>query len=307
MIAEPIRYYNKDLGLEVEEFQDCPGCHKVDHPQIAFEKVGIPYWTCNLCGLLYANPRPSRKAMQARIESQGAGISPDQGMLRRHARESVWKLDLLKGYVHPGSKVLDVGAGDGAFVRAAQDAGYDATGFEQSKSACQSAVQLLEVPMINGDLKDFSFLNNEGNVKGKEKYSLITLWDVIEHLHSPFEACMLLKEHLTDGGYIAIFTPNPKGISARLRRADWWVFGPHDHLCMFSKDALSNLLGRAGLEVVEASEIKLSDFYSARQDQFFRKAFAKIWGRVGRSVPVSALLKALNLGDWVMTIAKKSA
>ena len=79
------------------------------------------------------------------------------------------RLGLLRKWSPMGSKVFDVGAGTGAFVRAARFAGYDAVGHDVMLEARRA-------------LEEDGLYCPTGRAGAMD---VVTLWDTIEHLDDP--------------------------------------------------------------------------------------------------------------------------
>ena len=56
----------------------------------------------------------------------------------------------------------------------------------------------------------------------KEKYDIITFWDVLEHVTDPLSALNRSNKLLKKGGIIAINYPDINSIWARLLGKYWW-------------------------------------------------------------------------------------
>lgn len=77
------------------------------------------------------------------------------------------RLGMLARHAELGSRVLDIGAGTGAFVRNANDAGYAARGFD----VMPTAVERLK--------RDGLYASN------LSQFGVVTMWDAIEHMEDP--------------------------------------------------------------------------------------------------------------------------
>src|SRR5690606_35054199 len=75
----------------------------------------------------------------------------------------------------PTGKSVDFGASLGVSVQAAQEMGFEATGVEISARARDHAHQLFGLTLRDGDLDQFD----------DHSLSLITLFDVLEHIPNP--------------------------------------------------------------------------------------------------------------------------
>ena len=75
---------------------------------------------------------------------------------------------LLQRHLPPGASVLDIGAGSGAFVRAAVAAGFVAKGYD----VIAAAAVRLRVAGLYAD-------------RDPAGYAAVTLWDTLEHMDDP--------------------------------------------------------------------------------------------------------------------------
>lgn len=77
------------------------------------------------------------------------------------------RVAMLSRHLTHGASVLDVGAGDGEFVRAARAARFNAKGYEV-------------IPAAANALKLAGLYDNQ-----PRGYDAVTLWDVLEHMEDP--------------------------------------------------------------------------------------------------------------------------
>ena len=118
-------------------------------------------------------------------------------------------------------RILDVGAGNGAYVDALHDMGYDSWGLEIA-----------------------SFIDNNRIHKSWDdlitKFDTIVFNDVFEHFVDPIKKLKFLKKRLNKGGHIIIDFPN------------FWVDeGLHhwkivEHLWFFTEDDIIDLMSKNG-------------------------------------------------------------
>lgn len=151
--------------------------------------------------------------------------------------------------VAPGSSALDVGCGNGEFLRALTDAGYQAEGLDFSGSsvkACRSRGLVAH----EGDFRTYAF---------EHSFDLVTFWDVLEHLPEPGEFLRAAYRHVRPGGWVLAKVPGHKLLSIasaatwpRLGRALLMI--PH-HLQFFSVSSLQKLLSTAGFDQAHCTEI----------------------------------------------------
>jgi SAM-dependent methyltransferase len=139
------------------------------------------------------------------------------------------------------AQLLDVGCGDGAFLRVARALGYAGRGIEFDPAAAALA-QRQGFEVFVGGVDDAAVA--PGSV------AQITLSHVIEHLHRPVDALRRLHDWLAPGGRIWLQTPNIASAGAQRFGAAWRGLEPPRHLVMFNAVALRLALERAGFEHV---------------------------------------------------------
>jgi len=115
-----------------------------------------------------------------------------------------------------GESILEIGAGDGCIAAGLLQAGlpfshYLAT--EASPVRLKSLKQRLDDPRISTSQFD---VENQDEVL-QEKYDMIIMIAVIEHLIDPISAMTRLRDYLTPGGFIYIDTPNIAKLTRRLK------------------------------------------------------------------------------------------
>jgi len=156
---------------------------------------------CLDCGLVYANPRP-REDLNKEFFSK-SHHSQDLEKRISDARVSVFKKALsdielrrngLKG------KILDVGCGVGTFLNLAKSSGWEVTGIELSKDACEYAKSKLGLEILNSSIEEAHF--------DKSSFDVVTLWNVLDHLRDPLSMLKEANRILRPGGFLIIRVPN---------------------------------------------------------------------------------------------------
>lgn len=152
---------------------------------------------------------------------------------RARAEQSIRHLPAAR----PGSVLLDVGCGDGSFLRAARVLGYAAEGIEIDEASARIAREHgLAVHL--GAIDDVPAT--------ADRIDQITLNHVIEHLHDPVASLRRLLDMLRPGGRIWLQTPNVDGLGAAQFGVAWRGLEPPRHLVMFNAASLRCALQAAG-------------------------------------------------------------
>ena len=143
----------------------------------------------------------------------------------------------LKAPARSGAKLLDIGCGNGRFLKVAQALGYQAEGLEPDTTAAEIArsagFQIYEQTLTNRRLS-------------RTDYDVITMNHVIEHLHNPISALELIFNALNPGGRLWISTPNILSTGFSIYGKFWRGLEIPRHLIIFTPDSLEQLLNRVG-------------------------------------------------------------
>ena len=156
-----------------------------DDPSLLHRKYDLDISRCRGCGLVYAGPRRlTPEESRARYSAdffekeylpalgvQGHRFDLEAFDLRY--RDLLARLDPLRQL----GTLLEVGCGAGFFLKAAERAGWKATGLEVMEAGARFARETLGLDVRLGTLED------AGLPAGS--YDAVVLLDVIEHLHDP--------------------------------------------------------------------------------------------------------------------------
>ncbi len=142
-------------------------------------------------------------------------------------------VDLPAG--RPG-KLLDVGCGDGEFVRAAGDRGWNAEGVDFDPGSVEFARgRGLNVHLGSLVSQDFE----------AEQFDAIVMNHVVEHLSDPIAVLQECHRILKPGGRLILATPNV-GSQFHRKFGKYWIhLDPPRHLYLFGVTTLSETVRRA--------------------------------------------------------------
>jgi 2-polyprenyl-3-methyl-5-hydroxy-6-metoxy-1,4-benzoquinol methylase len=219
--------------------------------------------------------------------------------VRRAATALVPDAD-MGGRLRPGARVLDVGAGNGAAVRALRASGVDAYGIEPEEQAVAAARAAGVETVLVGTLEE--------NPLAGERWDVVRMNQVLEHLSDPVDALRRSSELLAPGGRVVIGVPNFGSLARRVFGGSWDGLELPRHLHHFTRETLRLVFARAGLQVLSLRSVALFGVLPASIDA------ATTGGRRqrgwGRSVPVRALLYPLEIaiaatgrGDGLLAVA----
>jgi SAM-dependent methyltransferase len=150
-----------------------------------------------------------------------------------------------------GGTLLEIGCGEGWFLKAALAAGYEARGLEFSDYGLKRFNPDLAERVEFGD----AFEALDRLIAARAQVDVCVMEHVLEHVRDPQALLARLPAVLAPGGVVAITVPNDfSAVQLRARALghidrEFWV-APPQHLNYFNSDTLPRLLARMGFEVV---------------------------------------------------------
>jgi SAM-dependent methyltransferase len=249
-----------------ERLENCPVCGSStfrDKLQVQDKSVSQEMFTivqCQNCEFQFTNPRPDAAHIGKYYESDAyvSHNSGAQGLINRvynvarffTVRRKVALITKLNGG-RPG-KLLDYGCGTGHFLAGAKEKGWQVAGLEPNARARQEATervgQPIQQPEALSELAPGSF-------------DVITLWHVLEHVHTLNETLDQLIAALKPGGQLLIAVPNVESLDAQHYRQDWAAYDVPRHLYHFSPSTMRRLLTEHGLAVRQTLPLALDAYY----------------------------------------------
>lgn len=183
-------------------------------------------------------------------------------------------------------KLLDVGCGDGRFLRYVKEQGFEVWGIDFDKKSVENVKRNLGIDTIFAmSLEEFYEYAKEKNLK----FDVITFFEVLEHQDKPREFLEMVKGLLKEGGYIAGSVPNRERLFVETDWKDYfhWDYPPH-HFLRFSKSSLEKALNFFGFKDIEVYKL---DFHFVELFPYLEK---KLFGNLDK---LKIKLKGIVLGD----------
>lgn len=137
-------------------------------------------------------------------------------------------------------KLLDVGCGNGRFIKQMKTMGWQGYGVEPDPAAVAIAKEAgLEITQGLLSHEDFA----------PDFFDAITINHVIEHLHDPYKTLRSCYHVLKPGGALFIATPNLDGLGQRIFTRDWLALDSPRHLILFQSSSIAYLVKKAGFDL----------------------------------------------------------
>lgn len=193
---------------------------------------------CTSCDMIYESPRyPEDVILKGYMSSQES----DHDSQYKMRVESFYRtLVKLQSHLPPkGSRILDIGTAGGAFLEAATRFGYIAEGLEPSRYLVESGKKR-GLNIHHGTIQN--------NQIGNQKYDMVCMWDVLEHVFNPKSEMLAMKNLIRPGGLLFINFPDIGTWQAKIAgKKFWWILSVHLH--HFSRKTLSHLAALTGYKV----------------------------------------------------------
>ena len=170
--------------------------------------------------------------------------------------------------------------------------GWQVTGLDTSAESIQR-------------LKKLGFAGICGSVEitdlGRDKYDMVLLSAVLEHLHDPERTLRRVHAALKDGGYVVIDAPNFASVEVALFGASWSMLGA-GHLFDFTQASMRVFLRKTGFncESFNARSAELTSGYSLARRLSLRGRYAPMIG-----APLQLIVNELNSAGELFCRAKK--
>ena len=232
----------------VAESTACPLCSADAEKKFLHDWKTYKWWDCPACGVAFVTP----------FKNPGAEFYADYADLYPHeAQEETDPMDpefddcldsLGEG---AGRKLLDIGCGGGGFLSRAKKAGFAVSGIDFNEVRLKLVREKLGVDTLyHGSLPDFAAAHPD------ERYDVITLFQVIEHLDHPAEWLSAARKLLKPGGRFFIGTPNRDRTFNPFQGPGMEeVDNPPNHLTRWRASSLQRFVEGCGFRVIEIKSL----------------------------------------------------
>ena len=159
------------------------------------------------------------------------------------------KVSLLNSFNSSEKTLLDIGAGTGDFLATAKKQDWRIEGVEPNATARNKAK--VKGVVLFSDLKEVS--NN--------KFDVITLWHVLEHLPDLDKQIETIVSLLSENGTLVIAVPNFKSYDAKYYGSFWAAFDVPRHLWHFSRNSIERIFAKHKMQLVKTKPMLFDSFY----------------------------------------------
>ncbi len=202
-------------------------------------------------------------------------------------------------------RLLDVGCGAGAVLRALSGNGWKCEGTEMSDVAARR-------------LREEGFIIHVGTMEalagGLGSYDVVVMSETIEHVRDPRRLMEATARVIRPGGAIYLTTPHIDSLSRRLLGARWRPIEVPEHLFYFNTRSMKRLLRAVGLRPTEIWTDGINPFEAfasvphgattQARTETLRQAAAHSRSLALAKASVNAALRVLRLGDTLKAVAE---
>lgn len=182
-----------------------------------------------------------QNAIESLYQTGYAGFRVDDFFVQTVKKEIT---DRISKFMPLPADLLDVGCGNGEFLRVAQDMKYNCLGIDISKES-QALCKKRNVESLAEDFVNYDF--------GKP-FDIITMWDVMEHLREPKRFVNKAFSILQEQGILLLKIPTFGDLNFTYLRvsptSSRYLLGAPGHIQYYSELSISTLLKEAGFSGV---------------------------------------------------------
>ncbi|MEB2773977.1 class I SAM-dependent methyltransferase [Algoriphagus sp. D3-2-R+10] len=247
----------------LERLTKCPLCksgrflNSIELKDHAVSQESFIICNCTNCGLKFTNPRPTEEAIAPYYDFPEYFSHDDKAKnLTQFVYQEVRKYAVSQKVKHINQlkplkgKYLDYGCGTAELLMKASEQGWNVTGIEPNEKARNLANSKLS-------RKVYESIND----LPKGSFDVITLYHVVEHIHTLRKTFKTLIKHLKSDGYIIIALPNPESYDAKKYGTNWAGWDVPRHLYHFNHQAINSFQEIFDLQLVDEMPMKFDSYY----------------------------------------------
>jgi 2-polyprenyl-3-methyl-5-hydroxy-6-metoxy-1,4-benzoquinol methylase len=298
-----------------------------DKFSLVYQKENFAVVNCSKCSFWFIPPYYRKQIEYTQYKNEAVTQAVRSGNNWVKIQRHKLRFRFIRKYIRKG-RLFDLGAGWGHFMLAGKELGYDVHGIEIAEQPYKYCVEDLKLPVEHIDFFKYH---------PAEKYDIVTMWDVLEHIDKADTFLQHVNEITKSGGYLFLQVPQIDSYFSKRFRDRWKMMGL-DHVNYFSRKTITQILETNGYEVLKIKssfEIKLFIMYTIlpyikkkrssavndastsqkpvisaadRQNYFNKFTSRPKWQLklfVGAHNLLYNTLSALNIGEEMMVAARK--
>ena len=239
-------------------------------------KEDFQIWGCTQCGFRFTQAVPDASSIGRYYQSDNYISHSDtskgiinrlyhfiRGITLRQKRALIQRITGL-----PSGNLLDLGAGTGAFAAFMKQSGWQVTALEPDEAARSVAQSINNITLLPADTL-FEL--------PADSFHAITLWHVLEHVHTFDNYLIQLKKIVSPKGRLLIAVPNYTSYDADVYDCHWAAYDVPRHLYHFSPQAMRQLLHKHELTLVSIKPMWFDSFYVSMLSEKYKTGKTSLW------------------------------
>lgn len=230
----------------------CPYCGGVVRKRFSVGDINqkisntiFDYFGCSKCGLIYLDPIP--KNIEEYYGQAYPAYQKIEDIKKQITDYDLQKIEILKKY-STGKNLLEIGPGNGTFSFLAKNADFNVDVIEMDINCCkfiEETVKIRKVINSNNVLESIS--------KIEDKYDVVVMWHVLEHLKEPWDVLKVIPRILAENGVLILALPNSGSLQLKLFKQFWKHIDAPRHVTFFPIKLLEQELSSMGLKKILGS------------------------------------------------------
>jgi SAM-dependent methyltransferase len=226
----------------------CPLCSGSEPKALLHDWKTYQWWDCPECGIAYVIPF---KNPGAEFYADFADLYPHEAQEETDPMDPEFDECLDSLGAGAGRRLLDIGCGGGGFLSRAKKQGFEVSGIDFNEVRLKLVREKLGVESLyHGSLPDFFAKHPD------ERFDVITLFQVIEHLDQPAQWLRAARQLLKPGGRFFIGTPNRDRTFNPFQGPGMEeVDNPPNHLTRWRADSMKRFVESCGFRALEVKSL----------------------------------------------------
>lgn len=261
------KYIDHKTGIFLEKYtrkRTCPVCSSNNELEMFF-KEGGRYVKCKDCGMVYLNPVFKDFAIKDYYESNHAEQAEVVETDTDNFYVNIYNngLDDIQNFSSNILNILDIGCSSGTFLDLAKKRNLNTYGVELNQTEYEFAKQ--KGHTVYNELLE--------NINFNEKFDVVTLWDVFEHLIDGEFYLNEIKKVLSSSGVLFLQIPSSDSLAAKILREKCNMYDGLEHVNLYGANTIRKLAEKCDFEVLSLktviSEIGVINNYFNYEDPYF--------------------------------------
>jgi len=282
-----------------QQYSSCPICNNLNINLVfktydfSLTKESFEILACPECDFQYTFPIPEKLNIGkyynfpeyiSHTDTKKGWLNRIYHMVRQLTLKQKAKLIQSFFGIKKG-KILDIGAGTGAFVNTMKTIGWEVVGLEPDAASRSKALSTYGI-QIEPQETLFNL--------PKHNFDVITLWHVLEHVHELNDYLVSFNSLLNTDGKLIIAVPNHTSFDAQYYKHMWAAYDVPRHLYHFSPQSMKELCSRHNFEIIKYKPMWFDSFYVSLLTEKYIK-----WGLFGtlRAIIVGSVSNFVTIID----------